>query len=208
MGRSRSIYIVDDEAPIRRGLAMLMRPLVERVEDFDSGAAFLAAADHLPPGCVLLDIRMPGIDGLETLRTLNRCYPDLPVIIMTGHGETAMAVAALGAGAVDFVEKPFMKERLLAALDLAWLTLEDPGAYDALKRDAHAALEALAPDEQSVLEALAQGHSNKSAAAALNMDVVEVERHRAVLVANHGNGQLSDIIRLAWLGRAAPPASH
>ena len=113
----RVVHLVDDDAAIRRSVGFMLKTSGHRVESYETGTDLLKASSHLDQGCILLDIRMPGMDGLEVQQALQEKGVTLPVIIMTGHGDVTLAVKAMKAGAVDFIEKPFEKEALLGSLD-------------------------------------------------------------------------------------------
>lgn len=203
MQSAKHAYVVDDEDAIRRSLTLMLRLAGWQVSQFESGTAFLDQSPALAPNCVLLDVRMPGMDGLEVQKELSRRGIDFPVVMMTGHGEIPVAVAALKGGAVDFLEKPFQKARLLAALDNAWLKLSDPDAYRRVRLEAASVLETLSEAERRVLDAFAQGLSNRGVADALGLAVTEVERCRASLVEKLGGSSLPDSIRIAYLAQPA-----
>src|SRR6185312_2125044 len=116
----RLVHLVDDDAAIRRSVGFMLKTSGHRVEAYESGADLLKNSNHLGEGCILLDIRMPGMDGLEVQEVLQEKGVSLPVIIMTGHGDVSLAVRAMKAGAVDFIEKPFDKHALLASLEEAY----------------------------------------------------------------------------------------
>lgn len=196
---TRFVYLVDDEDVIRRSAGLMLRMSGWQVTAFESGATFLGSLGGLQPGCVLLDIRMPGIDGLEVQKEMTRRDVGLPIIMMTGHGDVAVAVSALKAGAVDFIEKPFEKARMLDALDRAALKLDNPEAYEEVRQHARQVVAELSDDERSVLTLLAQGHANQAVGAMLEMPVARVELHRAAIIQKTGGSSLPDAIRLAFL---------
>ena len=120
MTERRLVHVVDDEEPVRRSLTFLLRTSGFDVRVHETGTAFLKTLREAPPGCILLDIRMPEMDGLEVQRELSRRGVTLPIIVLTGHGDVPIAVAAMKAGAVEFLEKPFEKAMLLAALEIGF----------------------------------------------------------------------------------------
>ena len=124
MSDERLVHLVDDDEAIRRSAAFMLKTSGFRVQIYESGDQLLKGALSLDPGCVLLDIRMPGMDGLEVQQALKERGVGLPVVIMTGHGDVTLAVQAMKAGAVDFIEKPFEKAVLLGAIDQAFSRLE------------------------------------------------------------------------------------
>ena len=202
------LYLVDDEEVIRRSLGLMLRMAGYEVQAFASGPELLEAAGGLEPGCILLDVRMPDMDGLEVQRELARRAVDWPVVIMTGHGDIAVAVAALKAGAEDFVEKPFDRTKIVEAVERARLRLIDPAAHAAAARAAARELDVLTEIEAKVLAAFAEGLSNQAVAAALGIDLAAVEAARAALTAKLRAESLVDAIRIAHLaGRAAGPHS-
>ncbi|HKT76317.1 MAG TPA: response regulator, partial [Sphingobium sp.] len=179
MSEPYPIYVVDDDAAIRRSLSFLLKTSGYAVHCFEGGAPFLKAAADLAPGCVLLDVRMPDIDGLEVHRDLRARGIMLPVVIMTGHGDIDMAVGAMKAGASDFVEKPFDKAALLACIESARkLTVAERGA-SARAQEARARLNALTERERDVLDGLVEGLPNKTIAYDLGISPRTVEIHRA-----------------------------
>lgn len=192
------VYVVDDEEAIRRSLSFLLRTSGFEVALFGSGAEFLKEAKGLAPGCVLLDVRMPEIDGLAVQRELAARGVALPVIVLTGHGDILTAVQAMKAGAIDFLEKPFEKEALLAALGngFAWLA-QRHGAEDNA-REAEVRLAALTARERDVLEGLARGLPNKTIAYDLGISPRTVEVHRANLMTKLEVRSLSEALRLAF----------
>ena len=198
------VYIVDDDEAIRRSASFMLKTSGFRVSSYDSGTAFLKAARSLEPGSVLLDIRMPGPDGLEVQRTLRDSGLLLPVVIMTGHGDVSLAVQAMKAGAVDFIEKPFERPVLLGALEVARGRLAKEAAASSREQDAEARLNVLTARERDVLGGLANGLPNKTIAYDLGISPRTVEIHRANLMEKLGARSLSETLRLAFaagLGR-------
>ena len=196
------VYLVDDEEVIRRSLGVMLKLAGHDCIGFGSGAELLAEVDRLAPGCILLDVRMPDMDGIEVQRQLNLRGVAMPVVFMTGHGDIAVAVAALRGGASDFLEKPFERAALLAALDRARLRQGDPDGYRGLRADAAAAVARLSDGERAVLAALGQGLSNLAAAEALALEVAAVESMRAALIGKLGGRTLADAVRIAHLAGA------
>lgn len=197
----RQIYLVDDEAAVRRSIGFMLKTSGYKVDAFPNGEEFLKAAGELAEGCVLLDVRMPGMDGLQVQAALRERGIPLPVIILTGHGDINTAVTAMKAGAVDFIEKPFEKAVLLAALEQACAR---SARSDALQNHAEAArvlLNVLTARERDVLAGLVDGHSNKVIAYDLGISPRTVEIHRANLMAKLKVKSLSDALRLAFLAR-------
>ncbi|GLV30565.1 DNA-binding response regulator [Sphingobium sp. TomTYG75] len=192
------IYVVDDDEAIRRSLSFLLKTSGYAVRLFEGGTAFLKEAAGLEPGCVLLDVRMPDIDGLEVQRELRARGIMLPVVIMTGHGDIDMAVAAMKAGASDFIEKPFEKAALLGCVEAArLLSAADRGA-GARAEDARARLNVLTDRERDVLDGLVEGLPNKTIAFDLGISPRTVEIHRANLMQKLEVKSLAEALRIAF----------
>ena len=192
------IYVVDDDEAIRRSLSFMLRTSGYAVRLFAGGLEFLKEAGTLPRGCVLLDVRMPDIDGLEVQRELRARGITLPVVIMTGHGDVDMAVAAMKTGASDFIEKPFEKAALLACIEAAKaLSLAERGAI-ARAEEARARLNVLTDRERDVLDGLVQGLPNKSIAYDLGISPRKVEIHRANLMQKLRVKSLAEALRIAF----------
>lgn len=195
---SLSIYIVDDDEAIRRSLSFMLKTSGHAVRSFAGGMEFLREVAGLEPGCVLLDVRMPDIDGLEVQRTLRARGLLLPVIIMTGHGDVGMAVAAMKAGATDFIEKPFEKAALLEAIAAACTVVASHKDAGARREDARARLNILTDREREVLAGLVDGLPNKSIAFDLGISPRTVEIHRANLMQKLDVRSLSEALRIAF----------
>ena len=200
----RTVHVIDDDAAVRRSLERLLDGAGFQVVSYESPAAFLEAASGLSAGCVLLDIRMPGVDGLEVQARLNRLRVNLPVIVMTGHGDVPSAVRAMKAGAVDFLEKPFDDETLLNAIGGAFAKASRPIGGDREAVRAAQRIATLSPREREVLDALLAGRPNKVIAFDLNISVRTVEVHRARMMERLGTKQFADAIRLAVMATLAP----
>lgn len=206
MSDKRVIHLVDDEDAIRRSAGFLLRTVGFEVMTYASGTEFLAAVGQVVPGCILLDIRMPGIDGLEVQRLLGERGVGLPVIVLTGHGDITLSVRAIKAGAVDFLEKPFEKAALLHAIDEAFARLADTRALQLDASEAMLRLAALTPRERDVLAGLVAGQANKITAYKLGISTRTVEAHRANLTHKLGVRSISDVLRLAFAADlGAPP---
>jgi two-component system, LuxR family, response regulator FixJ len=195
------VYLVDDELAVRRSISFMLKTAGMEVESFESGEAFLKVASSLDPGCVLLDVRLGGIDGLAVQQLLRDRGIMLPVIIITGHGDVGLAVRAMKAGAVDFIEKPFEKATLIGAIAQAQLHNQGIEQLHRLAAAAQAQLNVLTPRERDVLDGLVNGHSNKVVAYDLGISPRTVEIHRANLMAKLGVHSLSDALRIAFTAR-------
>lgn len=195
---NRTIHLVDDDEAIRRSASFMLRTSGYIVKTYASGVELLARAKDIAPGCILLDIRMPDMDGLEVQRTLKERGVLLPVIIITGHGDVGLAVQAMKAGAVDFIEKPFEKPVLIGAIDEGFARIDQAGRRHARADEARVRLEALTPREHDVLQGLVGGHPNKTIAYDLGISPRTVEIHRANLMGKLGVPSLSEALRIAF----------
>lgn len=192
------VHLVDDDAAIRRSVGFMLKTSGHQVETYESGTDFLKQASRLDEGCILLDIRMPGMDGLEVQQALQEKGVILPVIVMTGHGDVSLAVKAMKAGAVDFIEKPFEKEVLLSSLREGFARLSRKEASRERRKGAEIRLQALTPRERDVLDGLAKGLPNKTIGYDLGISPRTVEIHRANLMAKLGVRSLSEALRIAF----------
>lgn len=198
----RMVHLVDDDEAIRRSVGFMLKTSGFQVRVYESGIEFLKSASSLEPGCVLLDIRMPGMDGLEVLAALRAKGVSLPVIIMTGHGDVSLAVQAMKAGALDFIEKPFEKAVLVSAIDHGVERLKRSAADVDGADEAAVKLQALTPREREVLDGLAKGLPNKTIAYDLGISPRTVEIHRANLMTKLGVRSLSEALRIAFAAQA------
>jgi two-component system, LuxR family, response regulator FixJ len=205
MSPERVVYVVDDDAAVRRSLEELLHSAGLATILYERSSTFLDAAPTLPAGCALLDMRMPGIDGLELQARLRELDVALPVIVMTGAGDIRTAVRAMKAGAVDFIEKPCDDEQLLAAIELTFAQRgvgdREREAADAVQRVA-----LLSQREREVLDALVAGRPNKLIAFDLGISVRTVEVHRARMMDRLGVRQLAEAVRLAVVARMSSSA--
>lgn len=188
------VHVVDDDEAVRDSLAILLESSGLTVMTHESAEAFLAASPNLPMGCVLTDIRMPGIDGLELQRKLRSI--GMPSIVMTGHGDVLLAVQAMKDGAIDFLEKPFDDEQLLDAVRRALAASHELQATLASASEAGALLATLTPREREVLEGLVAGHSSKVIALDLGVSPRTVEVHRMRVMAKLRARSLPDLVRV------------
>jgi two-component system response regulator FixJ len=198
MDELKLVHVVDDDPSVRRSVSFMLKTTGHVVETYESGDALLKAVGHLNDGCILLDIRMPGMDGLEVQDMLRKRGVSLPIVIMTGHGDISLAVRAMKAGAVDFIEKPFDSDVLLSALEEAFRRLSSKAATGERKKDAEVRLESLTPREREVLDGLAQGLPNKTIAYDLGISPRTVEIHRANLMTKLSVRSLSEALRIAF----------
>jgi two-component system response regulator FixJ len=195
---TRLVHIVDDDEAIRRSVSFALKTSGFQVRTYESGREILKSAPALEAGCILLDIRMPGMDGLEVQEELKGKGVTLPVIIMTGHGDVTLAVRAMKAGAIDFIEKPFEKAVLLAAIDHGLSRIRQSAATVKEASDAAVRLQLLTARERDVLDGLAKGLPNKTIAYDLGISPRTVEIHRANLMSKLGVKSLSEALRIAF----------
>lgn len=198
MADRRLIHIVDDEEAVRRSASFLLKTSGYRVATYASGDQFLQAVKTAEPGCVLLDVRMPGRDGLDVQAAMVERGVAMPVVMLTGHGDVNIAVRAMKAGAVDFLEKPFDQARLLEAIDTALARLDDLEGRASRGEQASLAVAGLTHREQDVLRGMAKGLPNKSIAFDLGISSRTVEVHRANLMAKLRVKSLSEALRIAF----------
>jgi two-component system, LuxR family, response regulator FixJ len=196
MTKSR-VYIIDDDEAVRESLSALLDSFGYETKTFDSAAAFLAVYGLRTEGCLLADIRMPDMDGLELLEQVTPTCPSLGVVIMTGHGDVPLAVRAMKSGAVDFVEKPFTTEIVVAAVENA-IRHADASQHKASDTaDVMTRLEQLTGREREVMEGLVAGLPNKTIAYDLGISPRTVEIHRARVMDKMQANSLSELVRLA-----------
>lgn len=192
-----NVYVVDDDREVRRSLSFMLGTAELNSRPFASGIDFLEAIGDLKPGCILLDIRMPEVDGFHVMAELARRRIEWPVIVMTGHGEVSVAVRAMKLGAVDFIEKPFEEAILLSSLDRAFTLLKDRGETAERKQLAESKVNGLTTREREVLQGLMAGLPNKLLARHLGISLRTVEMHRANMMDRLGVGSLAEALTLA-----------
>src|SRR6266568_2530592 len=198
------VYVVDDDEAVRDSLSALLDANGYTSRGFSSAQEFLAAAPTLRPGCVIADIRMPGMDGLEMQQRLIERALSFPLIVITGHGDVPLAVRAMKAGAMDFIEKPFAAEIILNSAAAALARLAEPGDQDPLAATATAKLALLTPREREVLQGLLAGLPNKSIAYDLAISPRTVEIHRARVMDKMGARSLSELVRMSLAAGVQP----
>jgi len=204
MPAERYVYIVDDDEAVRDSLSILLDAVGHCVQTFGLAKDFLDAAPSLPAGCLIADIRMPEMDGLELQRALSEQALDFPTIVITGHGDVPLAVRAMKAGVLDFIEKPFATPTILASVEAALNRLNATQEQDPAALAAQAKLELLSPREREVLEGLLAGLPNKTIAYDLAISPRTVEIHRARVMDKMGARSLSELIRSALAAGLQP----
>ncbi|AWB22817.1 DNA-binding response regulator [Methylobacterium currus] len=192
------VHVVDDDLAVRQSLAFLLASDGIPVRLHDSAGAFLEAVAQ-PAGCLVTDVRMPGIDGIELLRRLKARGDALPVIVMTGHADVPLAVAAMREGAVDFIEKPFDDEVFLTAVRAALDRGRKSAGRDAVAAEIRQRVAALSERELQVLDELVAGKPNKVIAQDLGISPRTVEIYRANVMAKMQAGSLAELVRTALI---------
>ena len=198
MNDARLVHLVDDDEAIRHSASFMLRHAGFRVKTYPDGVAFLESVGEAERGCILLDVQMPGMDGLEVQEVLNQRGVAMPVIVLTGHGDVAVAVRAMKAGATDFVEKPYAKQTLVDALTRAFERMEARRKEEVLAEEARGLIERLTARERDVLLGLVEGHTNKVIAESLDISRCTVEIHRANLMEKMDAANLSTVLRIAF----------
>jgi two-component system, LuxR family, response regulator FixJ len=197
MPNDQIVYVIDDDDAARDSLAFLLRTADVDVRTYASPKEFLAAAPGIKGGCVITDVRMPEMDGLELLRRLRALDLTLPVIVMTGHGDIPLAVEAMKAGAVDFFEKPFSDDLMLAAVRRALGREREDRARGAERDAVKERLANLSARERQVLDGLVAGKANKNIAFDLGISARTVEIYRANVMTKMNAASLSELVRMA-----------
>ncbi|QEN85254.1 response regulator transcription factor FixJ [Labrys sp. KNU-23] len=197
MPNNARVFIIDDDAAVRDSLAFLLSTSGFAVTPFETAERFLDALPQLGFGCVVTDIRMPEIDGIELLKRLKATAAHLPVIVMTGHGDVPLAVEAMKLGAVDFMEKPFEDERLINVLHAAFEQSTRATKVAADMGELAARLASLSPRERQVMDGLVAGLSNKEIAREYEISPRTVEVYRANVMMKMQAGNISELVRLA-----------
>ena len=193
------ICVIDDDEAVRQSLEFLLRTASIQVRTFDSATAFLESLKDEKVSCIITDVRMPEMTGIDLLRHLNEMKADIPVIVITGHGDIALAVDAMKMGALDFLEKPFDDELLLSAVRSALNREKEAAKHNAEINEIRDKLAALSNRERQVLEGLVGGKANKVIAFNLGISPRTVEIYRANLMTKMAANSLSDLVRMAMI---------
>lgn len=199
---SAVVHVIDDDKAMRDSLAFLLDAAGLTARTYESAAGFLDQLEEAPPGVVVTDVRMPGMSGLELVRRLKVREPSLPIIMITGHGDVPLAVEAMKAGVVDFLEKPFDEQSLLAAIRSALADRSKADSDEAGRERIRLALEELTPREREVLEGVVEGKLNKMIAHDLSISPRTVEVYRANVMSKTGARGLSELVRMVMLARS------
>jgi two-component system response regulator FixJ len=201
------VHVIDDDEPARQSLAFLLGTAGVEVRTYDSAVAFLNEATEVKTGCIITDVRMPEVSGIDLLHRLKELRVDVPVIVITGHGDVPLAVEAMKIGAFDFLEKPFDDEMLLASVRSALDRQDRESQRHAERAEIEGRLAALSKREQDVLEGLVAGKANKQIAFDLGISPRTVEIYRANLMTKMQAASLSDLVRMALLAGIAKGGS-
>ena len=193
----RRVYVIDDDDAARDSLAMLLESAGYSVETFASARSFLERASSLVPGCALVDIRMPEMGGLELQAALRERRIEFPIVFVTGHADVPVAVRAMRAGAIDFVEKPFDADVILGAVERGLVRAAERREQSVAAATARARVSQLTDREREVFEQLVEGHPNTGIAANLNISPRTVEIHRSRVMDKTGARSLSDLVRMS-----------
>ena len=207
MPAEKLVHIVDDDDSVRRSASFMLKHAGYRVESHVSGIEFLKEAKSAERGCVLLDVRMPEMDGLQVQLEMAARGIDMPVVILTGHGDIAVAVKAMRGGAVNFIEKPYDKEELLRAIEEAYARLDRSHDRDMKAGEAKIRLASLTGRERDVLNGLVAGYPNKTIAYDLGISPRTVEIYRANMMEKLRVRSLSEALRIAFIAEEGEEAS-
>jgi two-component system response regulator FixJ len=191
------VYVIDDDEAMRDSLNFLLDAADFDVRLFETAENFLDVLPGLEFGCVVSDVRMPGIDGIELLKRMKASHGKFPVVIMTGHGDVPLAVEAMKLGAVDFLEKPFEDDRLIGMIEAAIRQAEPAAKSEAVANDVAARVATLSPRERQVMEGLIAGLSNKLIARDYDISPRTIEVYRANVMTKMQANSLSELVRLA-----------
>ena len=200
------VHVIDDDDAARVSLEFLLKTSDIKVYAYDSAESFLKVLPHAEPGCVITDIRMPGISGLDLMSRMKHLGVNVPVIVITGHGDVPLAVEAMKLGAMDFLEKPFDDEVLLSALGAALNRHQQDGGREAERIQITDRLATLSKREREVLDGLVQGHPNKIIGYDLGISARTVEIYRANVMTKMGASSLSDLVRMALVAGLLNPS--
>jgi len=196
MAADAIVHVIDDDEAVRQSIEFLLRTSGVTARTYDSASAFLDVLSTIESGCIITDVRMPGISGIELLRRLGEMQIRIPVIVITGHGDVPLAVEAMKNGAIDFLEKPFEDELLLGSVRSALNRSQENAARDAERSEVEARLATLTNRERDVLEGLVAGKPNKIIAFDLAISPRTVEIYRANVMTKMEAASLSELVRM------------
>ncbi len=197
MSHRGKVYVIDDDEAMRDSLDFMLGAADFHVTVFESPHQFLDTLSGIEFGCVVSDVRMPGIDGIELLKRLRASKSVFPVVIMTGHGDVPLAVEAMKLGAIDFLEKPFEDDRIIGMIEMALRQAEASAQGEAMTHDIASRIATLSPRERQVMDGLVAGLSNKQIARDYEISPRTIEVYRANVMTKMQAGSLSELVRLA-----------
>jgi two-component system response regulator FixJ len=204
MSAEAVIHVIDDDEAVRDSLAFLLDSADFKVRTYESALHFLSQLAQVEAGCVVTDVRMPGMSGLELVRELNRRAVPMPVVVITGHGDVPLAVEAMRGGVIDFIEKPFADDTILAALRAALQRGQDSREVADERKIMVERIGSLSTRERQVLNGLVAGQANKVVALELGISPRTVEVYRANLMTKMRASSLSELVRMALIAGATP----
>ncbi|CAG0942728.1 Response regulator protein TodT [Gammaproteobacteria bacterium] len=198
------VFVIDDDQAVRDSLGLLLRSMGQKARLFDSAQAFLDDYDPGMAGCIVLDIRMPGMSGMELQQKLKSMHCTVPVIFVTGHGDVPMAVEAMHHGAFDFIQKPFRDQELLDRINQALTWDHEHRSDEDYRRGVLERFQSLTPREREVMDCVVRGLANKVIAMDLNLSQRTVEIHRARVMEKMNARSLADLVRMSLLVSREP----
>ena len=201
------VFAIDDDASVRKGLARLLRSAAHKSEIFESASDFLARPPHSGPSCVIVDVQMPGLNGIELQVDLIRRHREEQLVFITGYGDIPMCAQAMKAGAVDFLRKPFRDDELLQCVQSALIRSAEQRRRSAEKNEARRALDLLTPREFEVMQLVVTGMLNKQIAGALGTAEKTVKVHRGRVMEKLDVASVAELVRLVQRARLAPAAT-
>jgi two-component system response regulator FixJ len=213
MQSDKVVHVIDDDEAMRKSLAFMLRAAKLEVQTYASATDFLEHIPQAKPGCIVTDVRMPGISGIDLLRRLRELKMTMPVIVITGHGDVPLAVQAMKEGAIDFLEKPFAEEAMLSAIDAAFNVQAAHADRQRAVAEIQERFASLSTREREVLEGLVAGQANKVIAYNLGISPRTVEIYRANVMTKMRASSLSELVRMTLIGgvlesAAAPTKSR
>ncbi|MCC6919333.1 MAG: response regulator [Alphaproteobacteria bacterium] len=203
MSNEPVVHVIDDDEGVRRSLTFLLQCSEIATRAYESAIQFLAAVPTMDHGCIITDVRMPDMSGIELLGKLNALGVPDPVIVITGHADVPMAIQALHAGVADFIEKPFSDQAILIAVRSALAKQQERGAREAEREEIRKRLATLSGREREVMEGLIEGKANKVIAYDLDISARTVEVYRANVMTKTGARTLSELVRMVMVTRLA-----
>ena len=198
------VHVIDDDPAVRDSLSFLLATAGLTVRTFETAGAFVAALTTVAPGCIVTDVRMPGMSGIELMAALTRRGITLPVIVITGHGDVPLAVEAMKLGAFDFIEKPFDDDTIIASVNAALAKYATSGRDEGRRAEVVAKLATLSQRERQVLDGLVAGHPNKTIAYDLDISPRTVDVYRANVMNKMGASSLSALVRMTIVAGPGP----